>query len=54
MTHSDSPQKQTLLEQLSEALEGEDYDPDDSGHLRDVVATMLEESQSGTTRCTAV
>ena len=51
MTHSDSPQKQTLLEQLSEALEGEDYDPDDSGHLRDghlrdIVATMLEESQS--------
>lgn len=46
MAHSDSPQKQTLLEQLSEALEGEDYDPDDSGHLRDIVATMLEESQS--------
>lgn len=46
MTHSDSPQTQTLLEQLSEALEGEDYDPDDSKHLRDIVATMMEESRS--------
>ncbi len=46
MTQSDSLQKQSLLEQLSEALEGEDYDPDDSRHLRDIVATMMQESRA--------
>jgi len=46
MTHSDSSQKQSLLEQLSDALEGEDYDPEDSRNLHDIVATMMEESRS--------
>ncbi len=46
MTQSETLKKQTLLEQISEALEGEDYDPDDSRNLRDIVATMMEESRS--------
>ena len=46
MTPAETKQKQTLLEQLSDALEGEDYDPDDSRHLREIIATMMEESVS--------
>ncbi|NMT64464.1 NAD-glutamate dehydrogenase [Marinobacter orientalis] len=46
MSQPDSRQKQTLLEQLSETLEGEDYDPDDSRNLREIVATMMAESRS--------
>ncbi|MDL0432257.1 NAD-glutamate dehydrogenase [Marinobacter sp. TBZ242] len=46
MPQPDSQQKQTLLEQLSEALEGEDYDPDDSRHLRNIVATMMQEARA--------
>ncbi|MFN2361554.1 MAG: NAD-glutamate dehydrogenase [Marinobacter sp.] len=46
MPQPESRQQQTLLEQISEALEGEDYDSDDSRNLRDIVAAMMEESRS--------
>ncbi|KPP99993.1 NAD-glutamate dehydrogenase [Marinobacter sp. HL-58] len=46
MPQPDSRQQQTLLEQISEALEGEDYDPDDTRNLRKLVAAMMEASRS--------
>ncbi|MBW4934064.1 NAD-glutamate dehydrogenase [Marinobacter sp. F4206] len=46
MSHSRSLQQQTLLEQLSEALQAQSKAPDDSTDLKELVARMMEESRS--------
>lgn len=46
MSHSRSSQQQSLLEQLSEALQSQNSAPDDSRDLKELVARMMEESRS--------
>ncbi|MCM0612903.1 NAD-glutamate dehydrogenase [Marinobacter sediminum] len=46
MTDSRALQKQTLLEQLTRALQEQSPDNDDSRELREIVARMVEESRS--------
>ncbi|MBW7470747.1 NAD-glutamate dehydrogenase [Marinobacter sp. F4218] len=46
MSHPRSIQQQTLLEQLSEALQTQSKAPDDSTDLKELVARMMEESRS--------
>jgi len=46
MTDSRAIQKQTLLEQLADVLEGQPTENDDSVELREIVARMVQESRS--------